>query len=90
MPNFGNPFVISKIGLIQQIVSCQGEPVAERKVDFRSVHGSFKYNHNHFPTQDFYLQEAVKDSTGEFTMKNLGVVVRNSADSDTDKCGMKL
>ena len=62
---------------------------ALRKADFKSVRGSFKYNHNHLPIQDFYLQEVVKDSSGEFTMKDLGVIVRNGADSYAAKCNMK-
>ena len=53
---------------------------ALRKADFKSVRGSFKFNHNHFPTRDFYLQEVVKDETCEFTMKSLGVVTKDSAD----------
>lgn len=60
-----------------------------RKADFKSVRGSFRYNRNHFPIQDFYLQEVVKDSAGEFTTKNLGVVTKDSADIYADKCDMK-
>jgi branched-chain amino acid transport system substrate-binding protein len=52
------------------------------------VGGSFR-NHNHFPIQDFYLQEVVKDEAGEFTMKNLGLVLKDSADPYADKCSMK-
>jgi branched-chain amino acid transport system substrate-binding protein len=62
---------------------------ALRKADFKSVRGSFKFNHNHFPIQNFYLQEVVKDDTGEFTMKNLGVVSKDNADPYADKCSMK-
>jgi branched-chain amino acid transport system substrate-binding protein len=62
---------------------------ALRKADFKSERGSFKFNHNHFPIRDFYLQEVVKDETGEFTMKSLGVVAKDSADPYADKCSMK-
>ena len=62
---------------------------ALRKADFKSVRGSFKFNHNHFPIQNFYLQEVIRDDTGEFTMKNLGVVSKDSADPYADKCSMK-
>ena len=62
---------------------------ALRKADFKSVRGSFKFNHNHFPIQNFYLQEVIKDDTGEFTMKNLGVVSKDNADPYAEKCSMK-
>jgi branched-chain amino acid transport system substrate-binding protein len=62
---------------------------ALRKADFKSVRGSFKFNLNHFPIQNFYLQEVIKDDTGEFTMKNLGVVSKDNADPYADKCSMK-
>jgi len=62
---------------------------ALRKADFKSVRGSFRYNHNHFPIQNFYLQEVVKDDAGEFTMKNLGLVLKDNADPYADKCSMK-
>jgi branched-chain amino acid transport system substrate-binding protein len=62
---------------------------ALRKADFKSVRGSFRYNHNHFPIQNFYLQEVVKDDAGEFTMKSLGLVLKDNADPYADKCSMK-
>src|SRR5262245_30729438 len=34
---------------------------AFRKADFRSVRGLFKYNSNHFPIQNFYLRQVVKE-----------------------------
>jgi branched-chain amino acid transport system substrate-binding protein len=59
------------------------------KANFDSVRGSFKYNHNHFPIQNFYLQQVVKNSQNEFTMKTLGVAVKDGADPFADKCDMK-
>ena len=35
-----------------------------RKANFKSVRGDFKYGNNHFPIQNFYLQEVVKDADG--------------------------
>ncbi len=37
---------------------------AMRKADYASVRGPYKYGNNHFPIQNFYLQEAVKDGDG--------------------------
>ena len=35
---------------------------ALEKADFKSVRGKFRFNTNHIPIQNFYLQETVKDS----------------------------
>ena len=61
---------------------------ALRKADFASVRGKFRYNNNHFPIQNFYLQEVVKDANGEHTMKTLGVVLTDHKDSFGSKCSM--
>jgi branched-chain amino acid transport system substrate-binding protein len=61
---------------------------ALRKAGFNSVRGKFTFNTNHFPIQDFYLQEVVKDRTGELTMRNLGVILKDSKDSYFTKCPM--
>jgi branched-chain amino acid transport system substrate-binding protein len=34
---------------------------ALRKANYQSVRGPYKYGNNHFPIQNFYLQEAIKD-----------------------------
>ncbi len=61
---------------------------AMRKASFASVRGKFTFNKNHFPIQDFYLQEVVKDAGGEFTMRSLGVILRDHKDLYADKCPM--
>ena len=35
-----------------------------RKANYASVRGRYRYGNNHFPIQNFYLQEAVKDADG--------------------------
>lgn len=62
---------------------------ALQKADFQSVRGKFRYNTNHFPIQDFYAQEVVKDAQGEFTMKTLGAVFTDMKDIFYEKCPMK-
>ena len=37
---------------------------ALRKANYQSVRGPYKYGNNHFPIQNFYLQEAIKDAEG--------------------------
>lgn len=61
---------------------------AMRKADFTSVRGKFAFNKNHFPIQDFYLQEVIKDDAGEHTMRKVGVVLQGHKDSFAEKCSM--
>ncbi|MEA2834299.1 MAG: branched-chain amino acid transport system substrate-binding protein [Methylobacteriaceae bacterium] len=62
---------------------------ALEKANFQSVRGKFRYNTNHFPIQDFYAQEVVKDAQGEYTMKTLGTVFTDMKDVFYEKCTMK-
>jgi branched-chain amino acid transport system substrate-binding protein len=62
---------------------------AMEKADFKSVRGNFKYGNNHFPIQNFYLQEAVKDQEGNYALKTVATIVENDQDRFHDKCPMK-
>ena len=62
---------------------------AMRKASYASVRGSYKYGNNHFPIQNFYLQEVVKDSGGNFALKTVATIVKDSQDRFHDKCPMK-
>ena len=44
---------------------------------FTSLRGNFKFNTNHYPIQDFYLTEIVKDAQGRPVM-----AMREKIDSD--------
>ncbi|HLI98985.1 MAG TPA: ABC transporter substrate-binding protein [Bradyrhizobium sp.] len=59
------------------------------KANFKSVRGSFKYGNNHIPIQNFYLQDVVKDPSGEFALKTVAAIVRDDQDHFHDKCPMK-
>jgi branched-chain amino acid transport system substrate-binding protein len=61
---------------------------ALRKADFTSVRGKFAFNKNHFPIQDFYLQEVIKNDAGEYTMRKIAVVLQDHKDSYAAKCTM--
>jgi len=52
------------------------------------VRGPYKYGNNHFPIQNFYLQEAVKDEGGSYTLKTVGLALKDHQDRYHDKCGM--
>ena len=62
-----------------------------RKVNFKSVRGSYKYGNNHIPIQNFYLQDVVKGEDKEFplSLKTVATIVKDSQDRFHDKCPMK-
>jgi branched-chain amino acid transport system substrate-binding protein len=60
-----------------------------RKVNFKSVRGSYKYGNNHVPIQNFYLQDVVKDANGELSLKTVATIVKDSQDRFHDQCPMK-
>ena len=62
---------------------------ALKKADFKSVRGNFKYGNNHFPIENFYLQEAVKNAKGEYVLKTVATIVKDNQDVYHDKCPMK-
>lgn len=62
---------------------------AMRKVNFASVRGPYKYGNNHFPIQNFYLQEAVQDGGGAVTLKTVAVAMKDHQDRYHDRCPMK-
>ena len=59
------------------------------KADYASVRGPYKYGNNHFPIQNFYLQEAVKDAAGEYTLRTVATILKDDQDRYHDKCPMK-
>lgn len=62
---------------------------ALRKASFKSTRGDFKFGNNHFPIQNFYLQETVKDAEGRLTLKTVDTVLKAHQDPYAEKCPMK-
>lgn len=61
---------------------------ALEKADFKSVRGDFKFGPNHYPTQNFYMQEVVK--TGDtYTQKTIATAEKNKTNPHASKCSMK-
>ena len=58
-------------------------------VKFESVRGKFRFNTNHYPFQDFYLTEIVKDAKGRNTLKTIATPMVDAQDAFHDKCPMK-
>ncbi len=61
---------------------------ALEQADFDSVRGNFKFNTNHYPIQDYYLVEVVKDADGKATWKTIKTIVQGHADSYAADCKM--
>ncbi len=57
--------------------------------NFKSVRGDFKFNVNHFPIQNFYLRQVVKEASGRITNKLVGTVLRNHADAYGKECKLR-
>lgn len=60
-----------------------------RNARFESVRGPFRFNNNHFPIQNYYLNEVAKDSQGKLYNKLLGVALENQQDAFHETCPMK-
>ena len=60
-----------------------------RKASYPSVRGSYRYGNNHFPIENFYLQEAVRDNEGNFTLKTVATALNANQDVYHDRCPMK-
>ena len=62
---------------------------AMEKADFKSLRGGFKFGNNHFPIQNFYLQDVVKDADGQLSLKTVATIVKDDQDRFASKCAMK-
>ena len=61
---------------------------ALKAAQFASVRGSFKFNTNQFPIQDYYLRVIGKDSQGRITNRTLSTVFKNHGDAYAAQCKM--
>ena len=58
------------------------------KNGYPSLKGRFRYNTNHFPIQDFYLRQVIKDADGKYTVKIIQRVFSNHGDAYAKDCSM--
>jgi branched-chain amino acid transport system substrate-binding protein len=61
---------------------------ALRAAKFNSVRGTFRFNRNHFPIQDWYVREVVDDGDGTKS-STLEKIFTAAEDRFADQCGMK-
>ena len=66
-----------------------GMRTAMRKANYASVRGPYRYGNNHFPIQNFYLQDVVKDPQGNLTLRTVTTIVKDSQDQFHARCPMK-
>jgi branched-chain amino acid transport system substrate-binding protein len=96
-PSFYGAQTYDAVGLINSaVVAVKGDLTKKdamraemRKANYASVRGPYKYGNNHFPIQNFYLQDVVKDSEGVLTLKTVATIVKDSQDEHAKKCSMK-
>jgi branched-chain amino acid transport system substrate-binding protein len=67
----------------------EGMRKAMEKADFKSVRGNFKYGNNHIPIQNFYLQDARKNTDGSYSLHTVSLIVANDQDKFHSQCPMK-
>jgi branched-chain amino acid transport system substrate-binding protein len=62
---------------------------AMAKAEFTSLRGSFKFNTNHYPIQDFYLVKVAKRQDGKFQTEIDKKIFTDYADPHAKDCPMK-
>ncbi len=56
------------------------------KADFKSLRGSFKFNVNGYPIQDFYLTKVVKRADGKYETSIVEKILANDVDAYAKDC----
>ena len=62
---------------------------ALQAANFKSVRGDFKFNHNHYPIQNYYMRVVSKDGQARITNRTLGLVFSKHPDVYAAACKMK-
>jgi branched-chain amino acid transport system substrate-binding protein len=96
-PSFYGAQSYDAVNLINSAVVAAGGDLSKkdamraemRKANYKSVRGPYKYGNNHFPIQNFYLQDVVKDAEGNLTLKTVATIVKDSQDKFHNRCSMK-
>jgi branched-chain amino acid transport system substrate-binding protein len=96
-PSFYGAQTYDAVGLIDSAVTAvkgdlsnkEGMRKEMEKADFQSVRGNFRFGNNHIPIQNFYLQDAVKNPDGSYSLHTVATIVKDDPDRFHDKCPMK-
>ncbi len=71
------------------IADKNGFRAALKNADFQSVRGPFKFDNNHYPIQNIYLTEVVKDPDGSLRLALRGTAAEGWHDVYHEQCPMK-
>jgi branched-chain amino acid transport system substrate-binding protein len=66
-----------------------GVRAAMASANYKSLRGPYTYGNNHFPVQNFYLREVVKDGDGNWTTKVVSTVYKAHQDTYAKDCKLK-
>ena len=72
--NFINSAVV---GVRGDLADKEGLRAATAKADYASVRGPYRYDNNHLPLQNFYLQETVKKADGGYEIKTVATILKD-------------
>ena len=97
LPSFYGADTYDSVALINSAVTAvkgdltnkDGMRKEMEKADFKSVRGGFKFNNNHLPIQNFYLEEARKNSDGSYSLHTISTIVKDDQDAYHTQCPMK-
>jgi branched-chain amino acid transport system substrate-binding protein len=82
--------IAGAVAAVKGDVSKKDQMRAEmRKANYASVRGPYTYGNNHFPIQNFYLQEAVATGDGNYALKTVATAATAHQDRYHDRCPMK-
>jgi branched-chain amino acid transport system substrate-binding protein len=59
---------------------------ALQAANFASVRGKFRFNRNHYPIQNFYLSEVVREASGALAQSYRETIVEDYADAYVGQC----
>ena len=96
-PNFYTAYAYDAVNLLNAGVTALHGDVSDRPAlahaletaKFASVRGSFRFNTNHFPVQDFYLLQVVAGPADKATQALRGTVLHDFTDSYVADCHME-
>jgi len=72
-----------------RIEDTEGLRKALKAAKFQSVRGSFRFNRNQYPIQNYYLRVVGKDSQGRLVNKTMGTIFKDRGDAYVQECPMK-
>lgn len=96
-PAFFAAFAYDAVNLIDSAVKAVGGKIEDkdavraalRKADFQSVRGPFRFNNNHFPIQDLYMEIVEKDAKGNLKSALKERAAKDWQDTYHQECPMQ-